>query len=263
MATQQVQQSSLPDFGGPWLYTKTETNIDHRDRRAQDPDSALVDGLKLRVPEAYDLLFCAYKKRLMRIAFKITMCTEDAEDVVQNTFLQVFRYVERFRGDCQFASWITCIAVNQALMLLRRKKRTMFSLDAGIESEEHHFIHEITGRECTPEQICLRRELEESLIGIVTKVKKANRSVFEMHVAQELPLGEIAQRLGITLAATKSRLFRARRDIRSRAKKHSRPTQFKTNSSRWVFGERGQHFRHQSSDWLDTEMPVDRHSLAS
>jgi DNA-directed RNA polymerase specialized sigma24 family protein len=148
-------------------------------------------------------------------------------------------------------------------MMLRRKKRTMFSLDASIELEEHHFIHEITGRECTPEQICLRRELEENLIEIVTKVKVANRTVFEMHVAQELPLGEIAQRLGITLAATKSRLFRARRDIRSRAKKHSRPTEFKTNPSRWIFRDSGKHVRYQSSDWLDNEMPVDWHPIAS
>ena len=197
-----------------------------RGTRGEDPDTALVEGLRLRAPEAYDIFFSAYKKRLMRVAFKFTKCTEDAEDVVQSTFLQVFRHVEKFRGECRFSSWITSIATNQALMALRGRKRTMVSLDAGIEAGDRHIVNQIAGRECTPEQTYLKRELEDSLIGSVTKLKKTYRSVFEMRFAQELSLEEIAQRLGITVGATKSRLYRARRDIRSRAKKHSRPQRF-------------------------------------
>jgi RNA polymerase sigma-70 factor (ECF subfamily) len=224
-ATQQVGQSSIPNSGGCLLYTEAGPDSIRRGPCGEHPDAAMVEGLKLRVPEAYDLLVKSYEKRLVQVAFKITMCIEDAEDVVQNTFLQVFTYVDRFRGECQFGSWITAIATNQALMTLRRRKRTTVSLDAGIESGQRHVFHEIAGQECTPEQIYLGRELEESLIGFVTKLRNTNRLVFEMHVAGELTLEEIAQQLGITMAATKSRLFRARRDIRSRAKKHSQATQ--------------------------------------
>jgi RNA polymerase sigma-70 factor (ECF subfamily) len=227
MAAQKVEKSSTPNSSGRWFDTRKESSGIRRDPRAEDPHANLVEGLKLRAPEAYDLLFTAYEKRLMHVAFKITMCTEDAEDAVQNTFVQVFRNVERFRGECQFGSWITAIAINQSLMTLRRKRKATVSLDAGIEAGEDHFFLQISGRECTPEQACLRRELEESLIGFLTKLRDTNRSVFEMHFAEELSLEEIAQRLGITPAATKSRLFRARRDIRSRAKRHSQSTQFR------------------------------------
>jgi RNA polymerase sigma-70 factor (ECF subfamily) len=191
------------------------------------------------------------------------MCTEDAEDAVQNTFLQVFKCVDKFRGECKFGSWITAIAINQALMTLRRNKREMVSLDAGIESGEQHVFHEIAGRECTPEQTCLGRELEESLIGFVTKLRKTNRSVFEMHIAEELALEEIAQRLGITVAATKSRLFRARRDIRSRAKKHAQSRQFRTIRRPGPSGTKTHQVRQKFSGYADIEMPMGWRSIAS
>lgn len=263
MATRQEDQSSIPNSSGRWPDAKVESNCIRRGPHAEDPDASLIQDLKLRLPEAYNLLFNAYAKRLMRVAFKITMCTEDAEDAVQNTFLQVFRNIERFRGECQFGSWITAIAINQGLMTLRRKKRATVSLDAAIEAGEHHIFHQITGRECTPEQACLRRELEESLIGFVTKLRKTNRSVFEMHFAQELSLDEIAQQLGITRAATKSRLFRAQRDIRSRAKKHSQPMRSKKNLRAEFSETEGYVVNSELSDRADTTMPVDWQSIAS
>ena len=263
MTTSRLEQSSIPTSDRPWVHRAAEQNGIRRGPRIEDPDAALVEGLKLRLPEAYDVLCSAYKKRLMGVAFKITKCAEDSEDVVQSTFLQVFRNVERFRGDCQFRSWISGIAINQALMTLRRKKRTIDSLDAGIEMGDHQILHAIIGRDCTPEQTCIRREMEDNLSRFAAQLKKTYRPVFEMHFAEELPLIEIARRLGITPAATKARLFRARKDMKSRANKLSQPTPFK-RIPRTRFSENvGHHIRPESSDRVGSEMRMGWQSIAS
>ena len=224
MTKQQVEPRSIPMSRGRCPHTDTQLRNIRRGFRTPDPDTSLVDGLRLQAPEAYDRLISAYAKRLKRTALRITMCAADAEDVVQDTFLQVFRNVDKFRGECQFGSWITTIAMNQARMAIRRRKTTIVSLDVGIEMGEDRAFHQIAGPGDTPEQICIRRELAETVGEVVITLRQIDRSVFEMYFVQELSLNEIAERLGITASASKSRLYRVVRNIRSRAVKKSWPT---------------------------------------
>lgn len=186
----------------------------------EDPNASLVEALKSRVPLAFDELVERYEKRLLRITYKMTMSREDAEDVVQNTFLQVYRNIARFRGECHFGTWITAIAINESRMALRKRKKVFISIDAGTEGEEHCACREISEPSHSPEQSYLARELEENLRGRVTKLRKSTRRVFEMHFSEELPLNEIARRLGLSMAAVKSRLFRARQDLQGRSTRH-------------------------------------------
>jgi RNA polymerase sigma-70 factor (ECF subfamily) len=183
----------------------------------EDPNARLVDALKSHEPHSYDALIKAFEPRLLRAAFKITLNREDAEDAVQNTFVQVYRNIEGFRGDCQFTSWLTKIAMNQALMLIRKKKRAVVSIDTTNEDGDRFYCQEIPEPGRTPEQNYLRRELEDSMLGFVTKLRKNTRPIFEMYFSEELPAGEIARRMGLSVAAVKSRLLRGKRDMRAMA----------------------------------------------
>jgi RNA polymerase sigma-70 factor (ECF subfamily) len=85
----------------------------------EDPDVALVRALRSRTATAFNDLVKRHERRLLSAALRITRNREDAEDVVQGSFLNVFRHLDSFRGDSQFATWLTRITINQALMKIR------------------------------------------------------------------------------------------------------------------------------------------------
>src|SRR5258708_21538103 len=88
-------------------------------RSFADPDAALVEALKARTPAAFDDLVKQYGGRLLTAAMRFTKNREDAEDVVQESFLKVFKKIDSFRGASKFSSWLTRIVFNQALMMIR------------------------------------------------------------------------------------------------------------------------------------------------
>jgi len=102
-------------------------------RSFTDPDAALVEALKAQTPAAFDDLVKRYGRRLLTVAMRITKNREDAEDVVQESFLKVFKKIDSFRCASKFSSWLTQIAINQALMLIRGNTRNFVSIDEGME----------------------------------------------------------------------------------------------------------------------------------
>jgi len=140
----------------------------------------------------------------LTVAMRITKNREDAEDVVQESFLKVFRKVHSFRGAGKFLSWLTRIAINQALMLVRGNTQNFVSIDEGMEVGNSGY---------TPEQLCAWREFETVMLNL-ENVRKSSRRVMELRVKHDLYEIEIAQVLNLTLSAVKARLYRGRLDLR-------------------------------------------------
>jgi RNA polymerase sigma-70 factor (ECF subfamily) len=186
------------------------------DFRFIDGDAALVSSLRAGHRGAFEVLVKRHQGRLFKTALNITNNREDAEDVVQDAFLNAFKHFDNFRGDSRFATWLTRITINQALMALRAKPRKTTSLDESRETEKGKTAYEIPASGYTPEQLCSQREFERLLFTGTAGMSERLRQVWCLHTVQDLSDREIAHVLGVTLAATKTRLSRARRELRKR-----------------------------------------------
>src|SRR5215510_7252657 len=191
-------------------------------RFVDDPDAALVSSLRARDAMAFDLLVKRHERRLLSVAIRITKNREDAEDAVQDSFLNVFKHLDSFRGASRFRSWLTRITINQALMKIRTKPRKTTSLEELTERKGGVAPCEIKNGAYTPEQLCSQREFERLLFDWTAGMKEGSRRVLELRAVENLADEKIAQVLGLSLSAAKSRLFRARRELRKRMEKHAR-----------------------------------------
>ena len=185
-----------------------------------DPDAALVNSFRAGDALAFDLLVRRHERQLLIVALRITRNREDAEDVVQDSLLNAFKHLNSFRGECRVLSWLTRITINQALMAMRGKSRKTTSLDDHFENEEVITCEANSGG-YTPEQFCSQLEFERQLFDWTAGMKVESRQVLELR-AMGLRQDEIAQILGLSLSAAKSRVFRARRELRRRIDRNIR-----------------------------------------
>jgi len=191
--------------------------------RFVDPDAALVSSFRAGDTEAFEVLIKRHQRRVFKIALKITNNREDAEDAMQDTFLNAYKHLDNFRGDSKFATWLTRISMNQALMAMRAKPRKTTSLDEGGEPEEGMAARAIPAAVYTPEELCSHREFERLSFAWTAGMSERLRQVWQLRTVKDLADKEIARVLRITLTTVKSRLFRARRELQKRIGTHIRP----------------------------------------
>ena len=166
---------------------------------------------------AFGRLVEHYERKIYRLAKRITQNDEDAEDVLQETFLKAYEHLEGFKGDSKFYTWIVRIAVNEALMKLRKRKGDRFvSLDEPIETGEEEVKREVAVWEGNPEQQYSQEELQHILDEAVETLKPDFRTVFMLRDIEEMSTEETAEALGISVPAVKSRLLRARLALREK-----------------------------------------------
>src|SRR5579862_8269604 len=180
-------------------------------------EAALVTRAKTGDGEAFTALVKQYERKIYRLAKHITKNDEDAEDVLQDTFLKAFEHLDGFQGNSKFYTWIVRIAVNEALMKLRKRKgdRTV-PLDEPVDTGEEMVAREIAVWEDNPEDRYSREEMQEILDQAVQSLKPDFRTVFILRDIEELSTEETAETLGISIPAVKSRLLRARLALREK-----------------------------------------------
>ncbi len=167
--------------------------------------------------EAYGQLVRRYQNKIFRLAQHITQNREDAEDVLQETFLKAYEHLDQFQGNSKFYTWIVRIAVNQALMKLRRRKNDKsVSLDETIDTGEDTIVREIAAWDEDPEQKLSREEMGDILDKAVQSLEPPYRSVFVLRDIEELSTEETAEALELSVPAVKSRLLRARLQLREK-----------------------------------------------
>jgi RNA polymerase sigma-70 factor (ECF subfamily) len=180
-------------------------------------ESILVAQSRQGDTVAFGELVRRYEAKIFRLALHVTQNREDAEDVLQETFMKAYEHLDQFQGNSKFYTWIVRIAVNQALMKLRRRKTDKsVSLDETIDTGEDTIVREIAAWDENPEQRFSREELGGILDTAVESLEPPYRSVFVLRDIEELSTEETADALGLSIPAVKSRLLRARLQLREK-----------------------------------------------
>jgi RNA polymerase sigma-70 factor (ECF subfamily) len=186
-------------------------------------EAPLVDRARSGDTAAFTELVNRYERKIFRLAKHITQNDEDAEDVLQETFLKAYSHLDSFQGQSKFYTWIVRIGVNEALMKLRKRKSSKtVSLDEPTDTGEDTMVREIAVWDEDPEQKYSRNELREILDKAVDSLKPAFRTVFVLRDIEELSTEETASALDISIPAVKSRLLRARLQLREKLTKFFR-----------------------------------------
>src|SRR5882757_6914917 len=181
----------------------------------------LVQAAKKGDDSAFEELVRRYDRNVFRIAQHITQNREDAEDVVQEAFLKAYRNLEKFQEQSKFYTWLVRIAVNEALMKLRRRKpeRTV-SLDEDVKTEDDSLPREVADWSPNPEQLYNQEELRDILSRTIQGLPPTFRTVFVLRDVEGLSTEETAEALELSVPAVKSRLLRARLQLRERLNRY-------------------------------------------
>jgi RNA polymerase sigma-70 factor (ECF subfamily) len=182
---------------------------------------ALVHAAKAGDVSAFEQLVKRYDRNVFRIAQHITQNREDAEDVVQDAFLKAYENLENFQENSKFYTWLVRIAVNEALMKLRRRKTAKtVSLDEDVETEEGSMPREVADWSPNPEQLYDQSELGEILQKTIQGLPQSFRTVFVLRDIEGMSTEETAEMLNLSVPAVKSRLLRARLQLRERLNRY-------------------------------------------
>ncbi|MFL6464561.1 MAG: sigma-70 family RNA polymerase sigma factor [Bryobacteraceae bacterium] len=193
---------------------------------AVSDELALVQAAKQGDVSAFEQLVKRYDRNVFRIAQHITQNREDAEDVVQDAFLKAYENLEQFQGNSKFYTWLVRIAVNESLMKLRRRKTSKtVSMDEDVETEEGSMPREFADWSPNPEQQYGQSELSDILRKTIQGLPTSFRTVFVLRDVEGLSTEETAEMLHLSVPAVKSRLLRARLQLRERLNRYFKKNQ--------------------------------------
>lgn len=188
-------------------------------------DNELVVLIRDKDYSAFEEIVERYSPKAMRLALKITKNRDDAQDVLQDTFVSVYKNINSFRGDSAISSWIYRICTNFALMKLRSKK--IDNQSDSIDENPNMDIDKLTEHSHSEDdwsqkadKILLRKELREKLDQAIDKLPDEYRIVFIMKDVDGMSNEEISKDLNLTIPAVKSRLHRARLFLRKEISKY-------------------------------------------
>jgi len=211
-------------------------------RLVPEGDAALVAAAKTGDGSGFELLVRRHEGKIFSLAQRITRNREDAEDVVQQSFQKAFIHLKKFQGESLFSTWLTRIAINEALMLLRRKRGSREVAIAESSTEDGAALPlDFPDAGPNPEDSCLQREQERILSAAVNELRPGLRKAIKLREFGELSTGETAQVMGLSVAAVKARLFHGRKRLRQTLKRYVESTRtYRTRASR------------QETCWLST-----------
>jgi RNA polymerase sigma-70 factor, ECF subfamily len=161
---------------------------------------------------AFQRLISCYESRVFRVAASIAHCREDAEDIMQDAFVQAYKNLSRFRGDSRFYTWLVRITINEGLMKMRRRRPSEISID--VRREEGFAPSEIEDWGPNPEERYSQEELHWMLETTIAQLSPGYRTVFQLRDVEGFSTEETAQALSLSATAVKSRLRRARLQLR-------------------------------------------------
>jgi RNA polymerase sigma-70 factor, ECF subfamily len=191
-------------------------SVDIEYRPAGVSDEMLASRAKSGEMGAFVELTKRHANRVFQAAYRITRNRQDAEDALQEAFLNAFTHMKDFEGRSSFSTWLTRIAMNSALMILRKKRNCN---EIPIEGDDDRVGNSATWEPpsplADPESDYARGERHQLLQKAIHQLPPVYREVIQLRQAKERSVREIAQSLGITVSAVKSRMSRAKRALRT------------------------------------------------
>jgi RNA polymerase sigma-70 factor (ECF subfamily) len=201
--------------------TEEDAGSDSIDTLAENGDMTLVNAAKQGNREAFEILVERHQRRILATALRFTGIREDAEDIVQQSFQKAFVHLHKFEGKSAFSTWLTRIAMNEALMFLRRGRGLReISIDDSRGNEETSIELEISDSGPGPESSYSRREREEILSAAISKLNPGMRTAIKLRELGELSTRETARLMGLSVAAVKARVFHGRRKLRKALRRY-------------------------------------------
>lgn len=180
----------------------------------KDSDGALVAAAKRGNTQAFEELVLRHRQRVLAVAQRITNNREDAEDVAQESFHKAFLHLGSFQEKSRFSSWLTRISMNEAFMLLRRRRGVFEVLpenpDDGVKSSCEAFADHGPN----PEESYLQRERTGFVTEAINRLGSTIRATILLRDVEERSVKETAQILGVSITAVKTRVFQGRRKLR-------------------------------------------------
>src|ERR1700747_40584 len=199
---------------------------------------ALVQAAKKGDVSAFEELVKRYDRNVFRIAQHITQNREDAEDVVQDAFLKAYSNLGQFQGQSKFYTWLVRISGNEGVMKLRRRRpERMVSLDEEVKTEEDSLPREVADWSPNPEQQYTQAELREILDKTIHGLPATFRTAFVLRDVEGLATEETAEALDLSIPAVKSRLLRARLQLRERLNKYFQRRERANGSAKPISGD--------------------------
>ena len=182
-------------------------------------DLELIERTRGGDRTAFDDLVKRHWRKCVDVACYYLRNRTDAEDQAQNAVLKAYEHLDQFQGDAEFATWLARIVSNQCLMLMRVRRRARFVyLDE--QPVEHTKPLQLPGPEPNPETTLADTQMTEVMRFEVGRIPRLMRNVMLLRDIQGLPMNDVANQLGITVSAAKSRLVRARAELRTRMSRH-------------------------------------------
>jgi RNA polymerase sigma-70 factor, ECF subfamily len=184
----------------------------------KNPDGALLAATKRGDAHACEELVLRYKRRVFAAALRITKNREDSEDVVQESFHKAFLHLDEFQEKSRFSTWLTRIAMNEAIMLLRRRRRALEALPERSDNDVEPVSATFVDQKPNPEQSCWQRERTELLTEAINRLRPKIRRTIVLCDIEERSAKETAQILGTSISAVKSRVSRGHQELRATVK---------------------------------------------
>jgi RNA polymerase sigma-70 factor (ECF subfamily) len=202
-----------------YLETSNGSGADSLANRRMDAkgERALLLAAKTGDLVAFEILCKQSANTVFHLARRIMRNNEDAEDIVQESFQQAFIHLQRFNGDSRFSTWLSRIAINAALMKLRKKHRFWeVSLDESPDTEQPSAHVDVQDQALNPEQLFAQKERRRILSQALNDLTPGTRKAIELRELGERSTEETAQIMGISVTAVKARVFHGRRRLRER-----------------------------------------------
>jgi RNA polymerase sigma-70 factor (ECF subfamily) len=208
-----------------FLHPTGMSTIQSSEAQEIHPDVALVERARAGDLAAFDQLVRQYERQVFRIAQHITQNREDAQDVVQDAFFKAYQKLDQFQGNSKFYTWLVRIAVNEALMRLRKRRTAKtVSMDEDVQTEDGSLPRDFADWSPNPEQQYKQAELKAILQKTIQGLPPGFRTVFTLRDVEGLSTEETAEALNLSIPAVKSRLLRARLQLRERLSRYFRST---------------------------------------
>ena len=182
------------------------------------PAEGMRSAAKSAAQPSFEELCKPHEQKLLQMTLRITRNREDAEDALQDAMLQAYVHMDQFDGRSSFGTWITRIAINSSLMMLRKRRRArMVSLEGSAEDGAKLPI-DIVDHAAGPEQRCLENERCMVVREAIGLLRPALRKAVQLQQLEERSMSESAKAMGISVCATKGRLFHAKAALRKSRK---------------------------------------------
>lgn len=175
--------------------------------------SGAVERARLGDSEAFRLLVERHGRAVFRLAYRITGNEQDAEDVVQETFLKAYREIERYESRCSFSTWLYRITSNCSLDLIRKRKIREHKRERSVDPNQD-ILQTVASTHPGPERALLSSQISESVQAALDELSSQERTAFVLRHFEGMSIEEIGEALGTGASATKHSIFRAVQKLR-------------------------------------------------